>query len=565
MDSPPIIRKATPATSDHAAVNGDGRRRFVLSTGSRDRIGDEIVQSGWKLAAFAKHPIALFAHRSDEPIGRWHDVAVDNGALIGTLELLPAESSPRAKLASAILDNGFPIAVSVGFRPLKSELLDPADPWGGRRYVESELLEASLVCVPANADALALALRSLDLPPDLLNEVSQMDAPAAVTEPAAPVVTEPAAPAAPVIAPVLRAVAAPLVAPGLKTPRAYSLKNVMRALAGDIAADIGFEAEVGRECSLRMDSERPGFHIPLSVMLGVAKASGTTAGSGGAGGVGIMGPLAIEDLLDVTAIGAALQKQLITGQAGITILSTNERSIRIPTVSTKPNIDVVAIDAVVGVSDSTFGAAVLNPVTAGGRVSVLRSAMYAHGGEEVIRNLLARALVEKLDECVLIGHTAPNLEGLTAASPATQATVSAATAGQDIDAVLHEADTYLGTPGIAKIIASTLTLGALTRTPAWTGSAIAVTATQGSLRDRPAFGVLAMPGSGGPPATGYDMLAGDFRFFNLASFGPGAVLEANPYLSGLWEKGAFELRVLADFSAGWTDKLAVKKTTVNIL
>jgi hypothetical protein len=55
-------------------------------------------------------------------------------------------------------------ATSVGFRPLEDEPINVKDPWGGTRYKKSELVECSVVAVPANPNALSVA-KSLNISP----------------------------------------------------------------------------------------------------------------------------------------------------------------------------------------------------------------------------------------------------------------------------------------------------------------------------------------------------------------------------------------------------------------
>src|SRR5437016_10464197 len=65
----------------------------------------------------------------------------------------------RAKIAHALYRGKFLTAVSVGFVPLRWENgAEDAD--YSRKYLEQELLEVSAVAIPANPNALALALKS---------------------------------------------------------------------------------------------------------------------------------------------------------------------------------------------------------------------------------------------------------------------------------------------------------------------------------------------------------------------------------------------------------------------
>src|SRR5918992_891700 len=135
---------------------------FVLSDDTLDRYGDVIEAKGWVLQAFKKNPIALFGHNAGFPIGNWTNVRVEGRKLIGTLQLAAKGTSQRIDELINLVEQGVLRAVSVGFRPLESEPIDKNQPYGGQRYTKQELLETSLVSVPANPAALALA-RSLNV------------------------------------------------------------------------------------------------------------------------------------------------------------------------------------------------------------------------------------------------------------------------------------------------------------------------------------------------------------------------------------------------------------------
>jgi len=149
-----VIRKTV-------AEAGDGLE-FVLSDATVDRMGDVIDPAGWDLRWFEKNPIALFGHSSDFPIGKWSDVRVEGGKLLAKLNLAAKGTSARIDELIGLVEQGILRAVSVGFRPVKQEPLDRAKPYAGQRYLKQELLETSLVSVPANPAALAVA-RSLNV------------------------------------------------------------------------------------------------------------------------------------------------------------------------------------------------------------------------------------------------------------------------------------------------------------------------------------------------------------------------------------------------------------------
>jgi HK97 family phage major capsid protein/HK97 family phage prohead protease len=142
------------------AADGDPLE-YVMSDDTVDRMGDIIEPSGWQTRNFNRNPIALFAHDSKFIVGHWKDVRVEGGALRGRLELLDAVSD-RLREVHAAVKAGILRAVSVGFRPVESE---PRGKSGGMRFIKSELVECSLVSIPANPNALAVA-KSLHLSAD---------------------------------------------------------------------------------------------------------------------------------------------------------------------------------------------------------------------------------------------------------------------------------------------------------------------------------------------------------------------------------------------------------------
>lgn len=144
-----------------AASGGDGLE-FVLSDATVDRYGDIVDPTGWVLNNFKKNPIALFGHSSSFPIGTWSNVRVEGKKLIAKLNFATKGTSARIDELISLVEQGILRAVSVGFRPLESEPIDKEKPYGGQRYTKQELLETSLVSVPANPAAVALA-KSLNL------------------------------------------------------------------------------------------------------------------------------------------------------------------------------------------------------------------------------------------------------------------------------------------------------------------------------------------------------------------------------------------------------------------
>jgi HK97 family phage prohead protease len=142
-----------------SATIAKGGNEYILSTADVDRYSDIVVQN-WKLDKFRQNPIALAYHDSRFPIGRWEDVAVKGGQLRGRLVLAPPNTSARCNEIRRLVAANVLRGVSVGFTSARSEPLDN----GGMRYLENELVECSLVSLPANANAL-LAAKAAEAPP----------------------------------------------------------------------------------------------------------------------------------------------------------------------------------------------------------------------------------------------------------------------------------------------------------------------------------------------------------------------------------------------------------------
>ena len=152
-----LIKKAV------ASPAGDDPMLYVMSDETVDRMGDVIEAKGWNLDNFLKNPIALFGHDHKFIVGHWTNVRVQGNKLIGKLNLLPAGVSERLDEIRAAVEAGVLRAVSVGFAadPEKVE----QNKSGGLRFRAAELMECSLVSIPANPNALQMA-KSLNLSDD---------------------------------------------------------------------------------------------------------------------------------------------------------------------------------------------------------------------------------------------------------------------------------------------------------------------------------------------------------------------------------------------------------------
>lgn len=123
---------------------------IIASTSAIDRQGDSVDQAGWDLKNFNKNPVLLWAHDYSElPIGKVTSARVEKGKLIADFIFASAEANPKAQQIKRLYEEGIVNASSVGFIPLERQ---------GNIITRSELLELSLVPVPANQEALRLAM-----------------------------------------------------------------------------------------------------------------------------------------------------------------------------------------------------------------------------------------------------------------------------------------------------------------------------------------------------------------------------------------------------------------------
>jgi HK97 family phage prohead protease len=144
-------RKTTSAPVMRAS-SWDGRFRFVLSTGDVDRLNDRINPHGWRLESYRRNPVVLLNHDATAlPVARTAAIGVEGNALVATAEFPPRGVYPVADQVRDLIEAGFLSAASVGFRPIRCE---PNRERGGIDFLEQELLEWSVVGVPANAAAM---------------------------------------------------------------------------------------------------------------------------------------------------------------------------------------------------------------------------------------------------------------------------------------------------------------------------------------------------------------------------------------------------------------------------
>ncbi len=136
---------------------------FVISTGALDRYNSTIAIDGWKTENFEKNPVVLWAHDDSIPaIGRAADVRVEGGQLKSRAVFAERDVHPLADTIYQLIKARFIGAASVGWIPLEYKFVEGGERGFGIDYLEQELLEWSVVNIPANPDCL-VAARSLGI------------------------------------------------------------------------------------------------------------------------------------------------------------------------------------------------------------------------------------------------------------------------------------------------------------------------------------------------------------------------------------------------------------------
>lgn len=153
-----LIRKQFAITVKEQTASGG---RIVISTATEDRDRDVVRPEGARIEAYLQNPVTQWAHNYRDPwatIGRTINLTVSPDGIEAEFELRPAanEADPQ-NVVLLLWGGGWVRTASIGFRPLRWEERDG----GGFDYVEWELLEWSLVPVPANAEALRVMSKAL--------------------------------------------------------------------------------------------------------------------------------------------------------------------------------------------------------------------------------------------------------------------------------------------------------------------------------------------------------------------------------------------------------------------
>jgi len=149
------VAGAGAGDGDGAAGAGTGAvtvAGYASVFGIRDRGGDVVMPGAYgaalaRLAARGERVRMLWQHDQGQPIGIWDEVVEDGQGLRVRGRILTDVA--RGREAAALLVSGAVDGLSIGYRTTKAEPL----PGGGRRLIELELWEVSLVTFPMLPEA----------------------------------------------------------------------------------------------------------------------------------------------------------------------------------------------------------------------------------------------------------------------------------------------------------------------------------------------------------------------------------------------------------------------------
>ena len=137
----------------------DKRQVLVrISSETVDRQDDIVVQAGLLTSSFmSTGGTVLWQHDAGQPIARCVSISRDGAQTSALAQFPDAGVSAKADEIYGLIKAQVISSASIGFKPLEWEPIDPKNPWGGQRYMKTELMEFSFVSVPANADATVIA------------------------------------------------------------------------------------------------------------------------------------------------------------------------------------------------------------------------------------------------------------------------------------------------------------------------------------------------------------------------------------------------------------------------
>jgi HK97 family phage prohead protease len=121
------------------------KHTFILSDESVNSYGFRVLTTGINTERFEQNPVMLYEHNTGQLIGRWENIRKEDGKL--KADAVFDEEDELAQKVSKRVEKGFLKGASIGFNINKAV---------GDTVTESLLMEASIVTLPGNGNALRL-------------------------------------------------------------------------------------------------------------------------------------------------------------------------------------------------------------------------------------------------------------------------------------------------------------------------------------------------------------------------------------------------------------------------
>ena len=161
-------RRVMVVTEARQTEDGSAHR-MVIAANELSRNGDELNLRGISFKNYRKNPVVLWAHDSYRgiPIAKTLKIGHDEqGRIVADFEF-NSDDEFAARVENA-WNGGFIRAASIRYMPTKVvEVMNEAGEVERFRVDKSELLEWSLVPVPADPDSVRAAARALGLPAEI--------------------------------------------------------------------------------------------------------------------------------------------------------------------------------------------------------------------------------------------------------------------------------------------------------------------------------------------------------------------------------------------------------------
>ena len=170
MVSTPYKEQRRVMVVTEARQTEDGSaHRMVIAANELSRNGDELNLRGISFKNYRKNPVVLWAHDAYEgiPIAKTVKIGHDDQGRIAADFEFNSEDEFAARVENA-WNGGFIRGASIRYMPTKVvEVRNEAGEVERVRIEESDLLEWSLVPIPADPDSVRAAARALGLPAEI--------------------------------------------------------------------------------------------------------------------------------------------------------------------------------------------------------------------------------------------------------------------------------------------------------------------------------------------------------------------------------------------------------------